>query len=389
MEARALGRVAIAALCVFFAGCGGGSGTGGTTIPGALSNSPTRVTPEFQPTPAPNEELLILVNSCNANASLQCVSHSSTIKRYALSTGAALPTIHLQDSTCGGGGAYQTVASAGDQYFLSYELDSSCQWRVEVDGLNGSTAYFSPKGGTLLTSTDLSSVLATGYQTTQVYRAPFTTASRTSTLFGTATNSNGSVVFEPGSNGNQMTLAIESLVTGQTTTVSWNSGGVSPFSGPFTLYDARHALVYFLAGNAKVVRLMIVDTAHDKFVGYANVPAAGGVPVMSIDPTSSDVYVLMVNNASNVHSNVYVYNFAACGCITPRRVLAMPFGTDNITIDPNGRHLIASDRGVVNGGNVWHFHDLNPQSGAVQRTYPPISSNNNPVFNTVYTVLAQ
>lgn len=280
------------------------------------------------------------------------------------------------------------VATAGDRYFISAELNSNCQGQLEADGVDGSRSYLQPQASNLLVSSDLTTVLATGYQTTTVYRAPFQVESRLSTLYGMGTNSNGSVVFEPGTSGEQMNLAIESLVSGQTTMVSWSrgTGGMSPY-GP-AVYDARHAWVYMLASNGLTNRLYFVDTGHDKYLGYLNLPGqplgvdnnATFYPAITIDPMNSDVYVL-------IGSKAYVYNVPACGCIAPRRVLAMPTtpqGPDDIVIDTNGQHLIAWYPYAQPTANMY---DINPQTGALQRTYT--ITRNPPVYPTVVTVLAQ
>lgn len=352
----------------------------------SLSVASRPVIPEYQPTPNPNEQLLILVNGGSTEPNGQAL-YTSTIQRYALSSGAPLSPINLQQSTCGGGGATQMVATAGDQYFLSYELNSNCQWQVEVDGIDGSVSFLNPKSEgsasqNLLTSSDLSTVLATAYQTTTVYRAPFKGASRYSTLYGAGTNSNGSVVFEPGTNGEQMTLAIESLVTGQTNTVSWSrgTGGLSPYGA--AVYDARHAWVYFLTSNGPTYRLTFVDAGHAKYLGYITLPGqALDTGALTIDPTNSDIYVLINNHQVE---KTYVYNVGACGCVQPRRVLTMPSDTQGITMDRNGQHLVAWYPFTQPTANIY---DINPQTGTVERTYTVSSSSS--VYRTVITVLAQ
>jgi hypothetical protein len=395
VQIRMLQRSAGVILCVLLAACGGG----GATIPNASQKSlgepsaasgqlqasiSTHVVPEYQPSPNPNEELIILSVSCMSGDGLggECGepnAFTSTINRYSLSSGSPLSSINLVSGVYGG--ALKTIVSAGDQYFLSREGSPDTN-QVEVDDVNGN-ASFIPKDATLLMSTDLSTALLVRDNGITVYRAPFTSPSRTApapaNYFNSplATNSNGSQVFTASANGSTMTAAIESLITGATTSVTWNTNQSVDNTAA---YDARHAWYYFESHSGTTYRIQIVDTAHQKYLGYLNL--VGAPAAISVDPTSSDLYVSIANK-------IYVYNVGACGCASVRRTLGLPFTSAFVTIDRNNQHLIAWTQTYNTLGTLeWEFADLNPQTGAVQRTYPSINSDYTFQYS-VFTVLAQ
>ena len=142
----------------------------------------------------------------------------------------------------------------------------------------------------------------------------------------------------------------------------------------------RHSWYYFESRSGTTYRIQIVDTAHQKYIGYINL--VGAPMAISVDPTNSDLYVSIANK-------IYVYNVGACGCASVRRTLASPFTYANVAIDRNNQHLIGWTQTYNTLGTLeWEFADLNPQTGAVYRTYPPINSDDTTEY-TVNTVLAQ
>lgn len=395
MQICMLRRSAGVFLCVLLAACGGS----GTTIPGASQNTSAEpsaasgelqgtisrnVSPAYQPAPNPNEELLITTSSCQSGDGLggPCAypqSFNPTINRYSLSSGTALPSINLESSSYGG--PSQSVVSAGDQYFLSSEPTPD-QNQVEVDTVNGTASNIPNAASLLLMSTDLTTALLVRNTSVTVYRAPFTQASGSAPVpSGTAlvTNNNGSELFAASSNGSKMTATVETLSTGKMTTVSWNTNQSVSNLGT---YDARHAWYYFLSsnGNGAAFRVQIVDVGHQKYLGYLNL--GGAPPTLNVDPTSSDLYVPL-------GSRIYVYNVGACGCASPRRILKTTLPYVSAVIDRNNQHLIAwGVSASPQGFSEYYFDDLNPQTGAVQRTYPSLVDDDSTQYQ-VWTVLAQ
>lgn len=392
MRVRAYSYILLTIGCVIVSACGGGNSGSVPSLSTSQSQSQvvmpasTHVIPNYQPSPTPNEELIISWVVCGTPAfEFICDPQQpvvNVIGRYSLSTGAVLPGLTLQPGAQGVG-AQQTVASAGDQYFLTSEILPTSQVEVNrASGLVGTVRSFG--SALLLMSSDLMTALLVGDNGQfGVYRAPFLTASGGGTQpngYQPATNSNGSQMFVASSNGTTMTATTYAIPTHKTTAVSWRTN--QQVSQLLTgLYDARHAWYYVMSQPNQI---QIVDTGHGKYLGYINLPeSTPNSANATLDPISSDLYV-------GIGRKIYVYNIGECGCTVPRRVLTAPMAGMQITVDRNNEHLIAYTTTCCNSqqGLDTIFDDLNPKTGAVQRQFPTLSGD---VFTliTVNSVLAQ
>jgi hypothetical protein len=351
-------------------GCGGSNSNPSSTLPapGSAGASLGATSPYVS---AASEKVFILDSSCpwsNPMAVDVCdaFTTNSKINSYNVATGVPIGSVQTSSQV----GVPQILVSPNDEYTLANQ---------QIDGL----AVYGPSGtatfpiGTsayplaLTSSGDLSSDFAIVQTTSPAgfglyeFHSPFTAAvavvpvSQGGVL---AANQNGSQAYLAQQLGSaaQTTVSVfdmasEKLLTTIDVPMSQAPGGPWGVSAP---YDNISGAMYFFASNATgspLNQIDIVSISKSKYEGYINLP--GPPSGMVLYQPSQTLYVFIGNR-------VYLYDVHACGCATPTRSFAVPY-TGTPALDLTGTHLFVS--GVSGDEEV--VADINPQTGAVIRTY--------------------
>jgi hypothetical protein len=296
-----------------------------------------------------------------------------TIYRYSLTSRALLGTIHLNKTG-------DFWVSAGDSYIIAPEYS-----QLEVIGPSGSHVYATPVDPSTTAMTPDRTIFA-NFPFTQTegqiveYRAPFS-APFSTTTFAQIQPSYGLQMLN--ANGSQAVGILGASISNTYLTVAVPSGqesqlepsnGAAPYPGSDynsrAAYDAKHGWYYTFGGfygGTNQMEIEILDTIHQKWLGYINLLSTTSIQGMSLNQASGDLYV-------TVGSKVYVYNIASCQCAIPRRVLNSPLPSISVgdsqalrpVIDTEEKHLFLYNTETVGATKVV---DVNPFTGAVQATY--------------------